>query len=311
LDIKFGLDSCIAIFLLFIEVLITNKKKEEYMKTIKLVNGVVVPLLGLGTLRSDKSEPQVETILEALKLGYRHIDTAQMYFNESDVGEAIKKSKIDRKEIFVTTKQKDYHDGDKAKIKQGVLESLKRLQLEYVDLLLIHWPHHIQKYIEITWSVFEELYHEGKAKAIGVSNFTRFHLNELAKTAKIMPMVNQVELHPGLQQWPLQKFCDKLNIVLTSYGPFMKGRVFEEGYKETLEVIAQKHKASIAQVICAWGIQRNVIMIPKSANERRMAENLNSVNITLDDEDMTKIMGLNKGHKVYTDPDNNPSFPYF
>lgn len=280
------------------------------MKEITLRNGVKVPLLGLGTLRVEAGESAVDTILKALQIGYRHIDTAQMYFNEADVGTAVKKSGIPRAEIFITTKQKNYHDGDKAKIKAGILESLAKLQVDYVDLLLIHWPHHQFKYIETTWAVFEEIYNEGKARAIGVSNFKIHHLNELAKTAKIMPMVNQVELHPGLQQEPLRKFTQSIDIVLTSYGPFMKGKVFDEPYKEGLEKVANKHQASIAQIVLAWGMARGIIMIPKSANETRLIENFKSQDITLDQDDMKLIEGLNKGLRVYTDPDNNPSFPY-
>jgi len=280
------------------------------MRNITLKNGVQIPILGLGTLQADKSQSQVEMILTALKMGYRHIDTAQMYLNEESVGEAIRQSGIKRSEIFVTTKQKDYFNGDKTAIRAGIIASLNRLGLDYVDLLLIHWPHHQPQYIKTTWEVFEELYQEGKLKAIGVSNFKIHHLIDIATYAKVMPMVNQVEVHPGLQQEPLRKYCASIGVYLTAYGPFMKSRIFGEHYQPELQRIGDKHQASIAQVVLAWGMKRDIIMIPKSANENRLKENLDSINVVLDDQDMLDIQNLNKGHRVYTDPDNNPSFPY-
>lgn len=280
------------------------------MKIIKLSNGVEVPVFGLGTFKVEPGQSAYETVLEAFKIGYRHIDTAQMYQNEADIGQAIADSKLLRSEIFVTTKQKNHHEGNTALIKAEIMDSIKKLQVEAVDLLLIHWPHHNPEMNAKTWSVLEEIYNEGKARAIGVSNFNIHHLMNLAKTAKIMPMMNQVELHPGLQQEPLKRYCESLGIVITSYGPFMKGKVYDDGFKEVLEEIAKEHNSSIAQVIIAWGLARGVIMIPKTVNSTRLKENFMGQELMLTNDQMEMISKLNRGLRVYTDPDNNAFYPF-
>ncbi|MDY0295593.1 MAG: aldo/keto reductase [Acholeplasmataceae bacterium] len=274
----------------------------------KLYNGVEMPRLGLGTFLVKDGDSAYETVLEALKVGYRHIDTAQMYQNEGSVGQAIKDSKIPREEIFITTKQRGH--STKEKMRRQFEESLEKLQTSYVDLYLIHWPNHDKKINQQTWALFEELYQEKKVRAIGVSNFQRHHIEDLMETATIRPMVNQVELHPGLSQIPLQNYLVEHGIQIESYGPLMKGGVFEGIWQEGLSKIAEKYQATIAQIIIAWGLHRHVVMIPKSVTPSRILENFKAKDIKLTEEDIQAINSLNRGKRVYTDPDNSPWGPY-
>ncbi|PKK92873.1 MAG: aldo/keto reductase [Tenericutes bacterium HGW-Tenericutes-6] len=271
---------------------------------ITLRNGVKMPQLGLGTFLVKDGESAYETVKEALNIGYRHIDTAQMYFNEASVGKAIKDSGIPRSEIFITTKQARHGSIDK--MRKQFYESLDKLGTDYVDLYLIHWPNHDKKVNQQTWALFEELYNKGLCKAIGVSNFMKHHILDLYETAKIKPMVNQVELHPGLSQEPLKKFLDEEGIAIESYGPFMKGGIFEGIWQEGLDKIAKKHDKTIAQIVISWGLHRGVIMIPKSITPSRLLENYEAKDIKLSEEEILTINNLNRGKRVYTDPDNSP-----
>ncbi len=276
------------------------------MKYTTLTNGIKMPMFGLGTFKVETGNTAYQTVLTALQMGYRHIDTAQMYGNESDIGKAIIDSKIPRNEIFITTKQIDHHHGNKAKIMADIDESLKKLQVEYVDLLLIHWPNHEDIINHQVWSVLETAYKQGKAKAIGVSNFLRHHLEALFKKCDIKPMVNQVEMHPGLNQAPLKKYLDLHDIKMISYGPFMKGGIYEDPYVKPLTELALTYQITVAQLVIAWGLQRDILMIPKSANTTRLKENFDAQDIVLKAEDILKINKLSKAKRVYTDPDNNP-----
>jgi diketogulonate reductase-like aldo/keto reductase len=278
------------------------------MITSKLYNGVLMPRLGLGTFLVKDGESAYHTALHALQVGYRHIDTAQMYQNEASIGQAIVDSKIPREEIFITTKQRGHSTPEK--MRRQFEESLAKLQTSYVDLYLIHWPNHDKKINQQTWALFEELYKEKKVRAIGVSNFQRHHIEDLMETATIRPMVNQVELHPGLSQVPLQNYLITQGIQIESYGPLMKGGVFEGIWQEGLSKIAEDHNATIPQIIIAWGLARNVIMIPKSVTPSRIEENFKAKNIILTDEEIETINQLNRGKRVYTDPDNSPWGPY-
>ena len=273
-----------------------------------LSNGVKMPRLGLGTFLVQDGEIAYQTALHALKVGYRHIDTAQMYQNEASIGRAIIDSKIPREEIFITTKQRGHSTPEK--MRKQFLESLDKLKTDYVDLYLIHWPNHDKRINQQTWALFEELYREKKVRAIGVSNFQRHHIEDLIETATIKPMVNQVELHPGLSQIPLHKYLNENNIQIESYGPLMKGGVFEGIWRDGLSLIAQKHEATIPQIIIAWGLARNIVMIPKSITPSRIEENFRAKDIHLSDDDIAKINELNRGKRVYTDPDNSPWGPY-
>lgn len=275
---------------------------------ITLANGVKMPQLGLGTFLIPDGNVAYETVLHALKVGYRHIDTAQMYRNEESVGQAIIDSNIPRDQIFITTKQRGHSTVEN--MRKSFEESLAKLKTDYVDLYLIHWPNHDKKINQQTWSLFEELYREKKIRAIGVSNFQRHHIEDLLETATIVPMVNQVELHPGLSQVPLRKYLDSKHIQIESYGPLMKGGVFEGIWGDALKVIAEKHNATIAQVVIAWGLKNGILMIPKSVTKERIEENFNAKDLSLDEEDMKTIDALNRGKRVYTDPDNSPWGPY-
>jgi methylglyoxal/glyoxal reductase len=275
---------------------------------IKLSNGVLMPTFGLGTFLVEAGDKTYETVKHALHVGYRHIDTAQMYRNEHSVGDAIIDSKIPRQEIFITTKQRGHTSVEK--MRAQFEESLSKLKTDYVDLYLIHWPNHDKKVNQDTWAFFETLYQEGKVRAIGVSNFQKHHILDLYETAKIKPMVNQVELHPGLSQVPLQAFLKSEGIAIESYGPFMKGGIFEGIWAEGLGKIAEAHQCSIPQVVIAWGLARDVIMIPKSVTPARIEENYHAQFITLSPAEISTIDDLNRGKRVYTDPDNSPWGPY-
>lgn len=276
-------------------------KVYKQIKMIKLNNGYYMPKLGLGTFLM--TEEEVMTVIpEALKVGYKHIDTAQMYNNEKAIGKALKASGIKRNKYFITSKLMYHHSINKTK--ELIEQSLKDLQTNYIDLFLIHWPSHNNEINIRTWQVLEEYYEKGIFKAIGVSNFTRYQLTELLKEAKIKPAVNQVEMHPALTQEPLKDFLDNLNIQMISYGPLMRGGVFESPYLESLNEIAQKYNSTIPQLVIAWGLKRNIMMIPKTSSKQRLKENYNALNVNITNEDMLKINSLNRGRRVYTDPAN-------
>lgn len=267
-----------------------------------LNNGISMPLLGLGTFRAEEGDQTYQAVLAALHTGYRHIDTAQAYNNEASVGKAISDSGLSREELFITTKLGAKNLGYQ-KAKDELNGSLKKMNLDYIDLYLIHWPSHNPELNKETWRAFEELYFEGKVKAVGVSNFQKHHLMELLKFAEVKPCVNQVELHPGLQQWPLEAYCASEGIHLVSYGPLMKGEVFE---MPVLQELAKKYNKSVPNIIARWGIQRGIFMIPKSVTKERIVDNFNIFDFYLTDEDMAAIKSINRGKRVYTDPDNAP-----
>ena len=270
----------------------------------ELYNGVKMPQLGLGTFLIKDENEAYETVKYALEVGYRHIDTAQIYRNEEMVGKAIKDSKIPREEIFITTKYWGFHNEEK--MEAAFNESLEKLKTDYVDLYLVHGPSHSIEINARTWAFLEKLYNEKRVRAIGVSNFQKHHIEELLKTAKIVPMVNQVELHPGLSQVPLKAYLDSKKIAIESYGPLMKGGIFNPPYSDQLQMIAHRHKATIAQVVIAWGLQRGILMIPKSVTPKRIVENYESLHVKLSDSEMEAIHQLNRGNRVYADPDNTP-----
>jgi len=275
---------------------------------IKYYNGYQIPKLGLGTFRMNDESETYNAVLAAIKIGYRHFDTAQMYQNEEIIGKALKDSGLRREEFFITTKLQDHHLP--AESKKLILESMRKLNVDYIDQLLIHWPYFDDEVNLQTWRVFEELYDEGLVKVIGVSNFTRYQLELLIKNAKIKPMVNQVEMHPGLTQVPLRNYCKKNQIQITSYGPLMRGMIFEEPFFTKMDKIAKKHQTTVAVIAIAWGLSQGVLMIPKSVNENRLKENFSALNIKLSDLEINEINNLNIGKRVYTDPSNNPHAKY-
>lgn len=270
---------------------------------IKLTNGVLIPKMGLGTFKMVDEEQTVEVLKEAIKVGYRHFDTAQMYHNEHIVGKVLKESGIPREEFFITSKLQDHHNS--LKTEELILESLKKLETDYLDLLLIHWPNHDDSVNINTWKVFEKLYEEKKIRAIGVSNFSRYQLEQLLPHCKIKPMVNQVEIHPLLSQYPLIDYLEKHDMKPISYGPLMRGKLNDEPHKSIFEEIATKHNATIGQVVIAWGINRGLIMIPKTSTIKRLKENFDSKDIILSKEEIAKIDSINRGRRLYSDPSNN------
>lgn len=256
------------------------------METMKLYNGVEVPANGFGVFQVSKEDCK-ESVLTALKTGYRHIDTAQSYFNESEVGEALKESDVPRKEIFLTTKVwiDNYGEG---KTYDSVVESLKKLQTDYLDLILLHQP--VGDYYA-AYRDLEKLYEEGKVRAIGVSNFYPDRLVDLCMFAKIKPMVNQIEVNVFNQQVEAKKWADKYGVVLEAWAPFAEGRnnMF---HNEVLQAIGEKHNKSVAQVILRWLYQRGIVSLAKSVHEERIKENFDIYSFELDNDDMKKIETL-------------------
>lgn len=256
------------------------------METMKLYNGVEVPANGFGVYQVSKEDCK-ESVLTALKTGYRHIDTAQSYFNESEVGEALKESDVPRKEIFLTTKVwiDNYGEG---KTYDSVVESLKKLQTDYLDLILVHQP--VGDYYA-AYRDLEKLYEEGKVRAIGVSNFYPDRLVDLCMFAKIKPMVNQIEVNVFNQQVEAKKWADKYGVVLEAWAPFAEGRnnMF---HNEVLQAIGEKHNKSVAQVILRWLYQRGIVSLAKSVHEERIKENFDIYSFELDNDDMKKIEAL-------------------
>jgi len=271
------------------------------MKTLKLANGIEIPVVGLGTWQSKKNEAY-EAVKSALKAGYRHIDTASIYGNEEEVGNAIIDSNIPREDIFITTKLWNTDQGYES-TKQAIEKSLKNLQLEYVDLYLIHWFKSYEKDLE-SWKAIEEAYKAGKLKAIGVSNHNVHHLMNLLNHATIAPMVNQVETHIELQNEFLRDYCEKNGIVLEAYAPLMSWKVKELLQNETLISIAVKHNKTVPQVAINWLNSRGIVALPKSINEQRIIANYDVFNFELSTEDLEQIKSLNKGNKLFPEFDN-------
>ncbi|HNU88869.1 MAG TPA: aldo/keto reductase [Ferruginibacter sp.] len=257
------------------------------MKKIKLNNGVEMPILGFGVFQVTDLAECERSVLDAIATGYRLIDTAQAYGNEEAVGRAIKQSGIAREDLFITTKlwiQSNGYEGTK----KAFEKSLKKLQLDYLDLYLIHQPYG-DVYGE--WRAMQDLYKEGKVRAIGVSNFQPDRLMDLVIHNEVVPVINQVETHPFHQQSEAQKFMQENNVQIESWGPFAEGKnsIFQN---ELLLTIGKKYGKSIAQVILRWLTQRGVIAIPKSVRKERMQENLDIFDFNLSEEDMSEIKKL-------------------
>lgn len=269
------------------------------MKKVKLNNGVEMPILGLGVFQVSNLAECEQSVLTALETGYRLIDTAQSYQNETAVGNAIKKSGIDRKDLFITTKLW-IQDTGYEKTKIAFEKSLNKLQLDYLDLYLIHQPYGD---IHGAWRAMEELYKTGKIKAIGVSNFHPDRIADLMAFNEIVPAVNQIETHPFHQRTEDQKFLQENKIQIQSWASFAEGRndIFKN---EILSSIGKKYNKSIAQVVLRWLIQRGVAVIPKSVKKERIEENFNVFDFELSADDMNLIATLDTKETLFFDHRN-------
>lgn len=263
------------------------------MEYVTLSNGVKMPQLGYGVYQVTQEECE-RCVLDALEVGYRSLDTAQSYFNEEQVGTAMKKSGIPREEIFLTTKIWIEHYGYEA-AKASVLESMRKLQTDYLDLCLLHQP--FSDYYG-AWRALEELYSDGKIRAIGISNFYADRMVDIASFAKIRPMVNQVETHPLNQQTVAKEWMDKYGVQIEAWAPFGEGRggLFEN---PVLAAIGEKYGKTTAQVMLRWHLQRGVVVIPKSTHKERMKENFEVFDFVLSDDDMEAIAALDQAESAF------------
>ncbi len=263
------------------------------MQTVKLSNGVEMPLLGYGVFLVDPKECE-RCVTDAIDVGYRMIDTAQAYYNEEGVGAAIKKSGIKRDEFFLVTKVWITNSGEE-KAAKSIEDSLKKLQTDYVDLLLIHQP--FGDYYG-TYRAMEKAYKDGKTRAIGVSNFFPDRFVDLCNFVEVKPMVNQMETHVFQQEKTLRKYMDKYNTQLMSWSPMARG---ENNFfnNDVLKSIGEKYNKSVAQVALRFLTQENVIVIPKSTHKERMKENFEIFDFELSADDMNTLRGLDKGESIF------------
>jgi 2,5-diketo-D-gluconate reductase A len=257
--------------------------------TVKLNDGNHIPQLGYGVWQVGNDEA-VAAVSEALKAGYRHIDTAAIYGNEEGVGKAINSSGIERGDIFLTTKLWNSEQGYESTLK-AFDTSLKKLGTDYVDLYLIHWPMPSKDLFMETWRAFLKLKEEGRAKSIGVSNFRTADLERIIKESGVTPVLNQIELHPQFQQDELRLFHSKHNIATEAWSPLGQGKILEDA---TLKTIAEKHGKSVAQVILRWHIETGNIVIPKSVTPARIKENFDVFDFHLNGTDHDAITKLDK-----------------
>ena len=266
----------------------------------KLNNGVMIPRLGLGVYQSPPGQTTQRAVEYALKVGYRHIDTARIYNNESDVGTALHKSGIKREDVFITTKLWNSDHGYESALR-ACDQSLKRLGLKYLDLYLIHWP--VPEIRNESWQALTQLLRDGKCRSIGVSNYTIQHLTELFDKSEIAPMVNQVEFSPFLYQKQLLDYCEKNKIQLEAYSPLTQG---EKLNHPKIQSIAKKHNKTPAQVLIRWSLQHNLVTIPKSVREERIRENSQVFDYNLTVEDMRILDSLDENFRNSWDPTNAP-----
>lgn len=269
------------------------------MEQLNLNNGQMIPQLGLGVFKVQDADDLKSAVSEALKDGYRHFDTATIYHNEEWLGEALAESDVKREDLFITSKVWNSNTTYDETI-AAFHESLKKLQTDYLDLYLIHWPS--EGYNE-KWRAMESLYNDGLIKSIGVSNFEKPHMEKLLTTAKIKPAVDQVETHPYFQQKELNDYLKSLDIAHEAWGPLGQGKsnVLEDS---VLVKIAEAHDKTVAQVILRWHLQRDIIVIPKSVHAERIAQNIDVFDFKLTDEEMSMIASIDKNQRGSGDPND-------
>ncbi|MGM0214539.1 aldo/keto reductase [Enterococcus sp. AZ109] len=269
------------------------------MEQLKLNNGQMIPQLGLGVFKVQDAADLKSAVAEALKVGYRHFDTATIYHNEEWLGEALAESDVKREELYITSKVWNNNTTYDETI-TAFHESLKKLQTDYLDLYLIHWPS--DGYNE-KWRALESLYNDGLVKSIGVSNFEKPHMEKLMTTAKIKPAVDQVETHPYFQQKELNDYLKSMDIAHEAWGPLGQGKsnVLED---PVLVKIAEAHDKTVAQVILRWHLQRDIIVIPKSVHAERIAQNFDVFDFMLTEEEMSMIASIDKNQRGSGDPND-------
>ena len=277
---------------------------QSVQDTFKLVNGVSIPCVGFGTWRTPDGEVAVSSVEAALDAGYRHIDTAAAYGNEKSVGIAIKKSGIPRKDIFVTSKLHNTDHGYENTLR-AFEKTLAELDMDYLDLYLIHWPNPIffrERWKEAnagSWKAFEELYNDGKIKAIGVSNFLEHHLEALLESATIAPMVDQLELHPQYVQRDAVNYCKDHRMIIEAWSPLIRGRLDHP----LLHKLAEKYNKTPAQILLRWSIQHGFLPLPKASSAERMKENADIFDFELSEEDIEKMKVLEEFGRTGAHPD--------
>lgn len=269
-------------------------------KKVKLNNDVKIPRIGLGVYKIDDKHME-HAVKAAEDSGYRAFDTAYFYDNEKALGQAIKKSKVPREKLFITTKLwNDYQGYENTKV--YFKKSLENLGVDYLDMFLIHWPCEEDGLFIETYQAMEELYKEGRIKAIGVCNFQQHHLEKLMEHTEIVPAVNQVEFHPYLNQQDLQDYCDKHGIKVTAWMPLMRGRgLFED---PVIEKLAKKYEKTPAQIILNWHLMHGRIVIPKSQTPSRISENIEAIGFELQEKDIKNIDQLNQNLRQGKHPDD-------
>ena len=265
--------------------------------TVTLNNGISMPGFGLGVFKVGDGTPVINAVRSALRHGYRSIDTAAVYGNEEGVGIAVRESGVDRKKLFLTSKLWNADQGYDSTL-SAFERSLERLGTDYLDLYLIHWPV-AGRFID-TWRAMTELYRHGRVRAIGVSNFQIHHLRTLLEASDIVPAVNQVELHPLLNQRELRDFCMLNNIVVEAWSPLMKGNLDLPLFAK----LAKEHQKTPAQIVLRWHIQHGIVVIPKSVHDHRIRENAEVFDFTLTSDQMEAIDALDEGRRFGPDPDN-------
>ena len=264
-----------------------------------LNNGVAIPLLGFGVFQATAAET-IPAVKWAIEAGYRHIDTAKIYGNEAAVGKAVQESGVPRESLFITTKLWN-SDMRASRQREAFTESLKALQMDYVDLYLIHWP--VDNFIG-SWRILEEFLSQGRARAIGVSNFQPHHISALLQKAKAVPAVNQIEIHPNLTQKPLIALCEDKGIVCEAWSPIGGSWGVQAREEPVLKTIGKQYSKTPVQVMLRWALQRGTIPLPKSVRKERIVENSQLYDFNLTPQDMDKIDALNRDQRYGPDPDN-------